>query len=175
MRKFNGKRISAFLIVILTLAILDASITSYLVRNFPDGEELNPFVDTSSALTLIFSPSHIIVMGLTFGCLIYAEKYSSKLQDYIRDQSLLIMPFIFPTYFSLSRFFSVINNLFPLFDITTPISWIRIPFTILTENAFMQTVYAEVLFLIITSPLLLYIAKRIYPAEPTPVVSQEST
>jgi len=163
MPKVNKTRISAFLLILLILSVLDGVLTVHLVESFPEGQELNPFVNTKSTSALFFSPSHMLVMSATLACLAFSEINCIKFLDFIKARSLFVFPFIFPTYYAISRALSVLNNVFPLLGISTPIHWIRMPFQKLTESEFMQTVYAEFFFLILIFPFLIYLAKKFYP------------
>jgi len=162
----NKLRVTIFLVVVSALSVSDAWITDYLVRNFPNGQEINPFTDTSSFTSILFFPAYFLVISAFIGCLLFAEKHNSNLQNYIDSRSFKLIPFIFPTYFCVSKSFAVINNLFPLFDRTTPIYWIRRPFTGWTDNLFIQTLMADTVIIMLLTPILVTMAKRIYQTKP---------
>lgn len=162
----NKKRLSVFIIVTLSLAIADAGITHYLLRNFGEGQELNPFVVTNNFFSILFSPVPVLLTGVYVWCLFYAERNHERFQDFINERSMKVGLFIFPIYFPLSKFAIIINNLHPLFGKSTPVVWLQAPFESWTDSPFMQLVFAETFILMLMFPILLYFAKRIYRVAP---------
>jgi len=158
----NKYRVSIFLAAIIILSVCDAAITNYLVKNFPDGQEINPFTNTSSFSSILLFPVYFLVISAFIGCLVFAERNNAKLQYYIDSRSFKLIPFLFPTYFCISKLFAVVNNFFPLFNRTTPIYWIRRPFERWTNDLFIQTLLADTLIVMLLTPFLIVIAKRIY-------------
>jgi hypothetical protein len=49
------------------LALLDALTTVYLFNTFPDGRELNPYVNPGSLSGLLFAPVKLVIL-LYFSC-----------------------------------------------------------------------------------------------------------
>lgn len=156
------RRFSTFISITIFLAVLDAWLTDYLQRNIVGGEELNPLVYTNNFFTILFSPIPVLIMILYVLCLMYAERNHEKLQDLINERSMKVGLFVFTLYFPISRLLTVINNLFPVFERTTPVVWISAPFERWTDSPFMQLVFAETLIVMLTFPILLYWTKRIY-------------
>lgn len=162
----NKKRVSIFFVITLSLAIADAGITHYLLRNFGEGQELNPFVTTTNFFSILLSPIPVLLTGGYVWCLLYAERNQERFQDFIDEKSIKVGLFIFPIYFPLSKFAAIINNLHPLFGKSTPVVWLQAPFESWTDSPFMQVVFAQTCILVLIFPILLYVAKRIYRVEP---------
>lgn len=162
------KRLLIFLSFTTGLSVLDAGITDYLLRNLEGGEELNPFVYSDNFFTILFSPIPVFIMVLYVLCLSYAERNHERLPDFINERSMKVGLFIFAIYFPLSKFLTIINNLFPVFGRTTPIIWISAPFQGWTDSPFMQVVFAETFIAMLLFPILLYWTKRIYQVKPAP-------
>jgi len=170
----NRKRLSVFIIATLSLAIADAGITHYLLRNLGEGQELNPFVFTNNFFSILFSPIPVLLTGVYVWCLFYAERNHERFQDFINERSMKVGLFIFPIYFPLSKLAIIINNLHPLFGKSTPVVWLQAPFESWTDSPFMQLVFAETFILMLMFPILLYFAKRIYRVAPAEQVLSTS-
>lgn len=154
-------RILLFTIFLIVLFLLDAWITSYLVENF-DGQELNPYLDTSSFTSILFSPAHFLVLGVAIICLIYAEKNRSRLKLFMSTQSIRLWPFFFPSFFAITKTLAIINNLFPLFERSTPIHWLRQPFSRFSDDPSTQLIGVLTVAAILLLPLLILIANALY-------------
>lgn len=164
----DKRRFSALISITIFLTVCDAGITDYLLKNFEGGDELNPFVYTNNFFTILFSPIPVFIMVLYVVCVAYAERNHERLPDLINERSMKVGLFIFALFYPLNRLLTVINNLFPIFERTTPIVWISAPFDGLTDNPFMQLVFAETVIIMLTFPILLYWTKRIYQVKPAP-------
>src|SRR5690606_11912305 len=81
----NKKRVSVFFVITLSLAIADAGITHYLLRNFGEGQELNPFVTTTNFFSILLSPIPVLLTGGYVWCLLYAERNQERFQDFIDE------------------------------------------------------------------------------------------
>ncbi len=153
-------------LLLLVLFILDAWITSYLVVNF-DGQELNPYLNTTSFMKILLAPTHFLSFGIAVICLAYAEKNRSKMKIYFTTYSIKLWPFFFPFYLIIMKFLAVVNNLFPLFEKTTPIYWLRIPFRAFSDDPFTQLTWVYAVAAVLLAPLLIYIAKVLYQERTT--------
>lgn len=154
-------RIAAISFVLLLLFLLDAWTTAFLVENF-DGQELNPYLNTTSFLTILFSPAHFIVAGVIFACLIYAEINEPKFHHYFKQASIKLWPFFFPSYFMITKALAIVNNTFPIIGLSTPIHWLKIPFGFFTDDEWNQTLMFHFVLIFILAPLFIPIAKKLY-------------
>lgn len=152
--------------LLLFLFTIDAWVTSYLVDNI-DGQELNPYLDTSSFTTIFLSPVHFLGFGTAIICLIYAERNRSNLETYFATYSIKLWPFFFPFYLIIMKSLAIINNLFPLFEKTTPIYWLRIPFHAFSDDPFTQVTWIYAIAAILLAPLLILITKQLYQERET--------
>ncbi len=154
-------RITLFTLVLLVLFLLDAWSTAYLVQNFQGGE-LNPFIDTTSFRTILFSPAHFLVLAIMFSCLVYSEIKEANIHDYLQTASLKLAPFLLPIYFTITKSFAVLNNAMPLIGFHTPISYMRMPFGALSKDPFIQVILLMFVFALVFAPLIVYLAIKIY-------------
>lgn len=158
-------RIAVISFVLLLLFLLDAWITEFLVENF-DGKELNPYLDTTSFLTILFSPAHFIVAGVVFVCLIYAEINEPNFHNYFKRASIKLWPFFFPFYFMITKSLVIVNNAFPIIGLSTPIHWLISPFEFFTEDEWNQTLMFHFVLIFILAPVFIPIAKKLYGEKP---------
>ncbi|OGT73696.1 MAG: hypothetical protein A3H44_09230 [Gammaproteobacteria bacterium RIFCSPLOWO2_02_FULL_57_10] len=149
----------AFIFVILF--ILDAWTTSFLATNF-EGQELNPFIDTTDFSSILLSPVNFVVFLIVLLCLFYSEKNKNHLKKLLKLQSIRLIAFFFPTYFMFVKVFAITNNIFPIFGYSTPIHYLRIPFRSITDDTFMQLILVNTVSAVILTPVIIAIAKVLY-------------
>lgn len=148
-------------IVLILLFILDAWTTAVLAKSV-NGEELNPFVDTTDFSSILLSPMNFVVFSVVLFCLLYAEKNRSNVKEFFEKQSIRLTAYFFPIYFLFTKSFAIINNIFPFFGYSTPIHYLRMPFRSITENPFMQLILVNTISAIVLMPAIIFIAKFLY-------------
>jgi len=112
-------------LIYAALSVLDAEITVYLSANFPDGRELNPYVDPTSRSSMLFSPVALLIHIIFVALVIASERNFSKTRP-LPDKRLTDVVLL--AYFSLFiisvKVIAVTNNLMPIMGLTTPISYV---------------------------------------------------
>lgn len=157
--------IKAVAIIFIILFILDAWTTFLAETNF-EGQELNPFIDTTDFSSILFSPINFVIFIIVLLCLFYSEKNKFHLKELFKIQSIRLTAFFFPTYFMFVKVFAIVNNIFPFFGYSTPIHYLRIPFASVTDSPFIQLILVNTVSAIILMPAIIAIVKILYGEKP---------
>lgn len=111
-----------YITVILLLMISDSAITWYLI-NYDLGEEINPFLNTSSFSALLLSPPYLVYLPLCIGSVIFCEQNTPRASRLIQNTFLLYL-FCLPYYYLVAKFFVVLNNILAVFRFNGPVTWL---------------------------------------------------
>lgn len=155
-------RIFSLVAFYAVLCLLDAATTVHLAENFPEGRELNPYVDPASWSSLLVSPSAILLHVLFLGILILSEKNFRKLSPrnkWISDAILVAYISIFMIFM---KTLAIINNLMPMIGISTPISHVlRLMQPLPGDEGVHYGLFWGLVFLLL-APLGTIIVKKLY-------------
>lgn len=149
------------------LALLDALTTVYLFNTFPDGRELNPYVNPGSLSGLLFAPVKLVIYFIFLVCLVFSENRAKAVatRSYALTDDVLVA--YIPLFLIFIKLFAVINNLMPLLGISTPISYVLIAMKGLPgDESFHYSLFWTLLFLLMI-PVGLMIIGRMYRQEST--------
>jgi hypothetical protein len=105
------------------LSVVDAEITVYLSSAFPDGRELNPYVDPTSSRSMLFSPVALL-MHTVFGALIIISERNFRRPLSDKSMADAVMLAYFSLFIISVKVLAVINNLMPIMGFSTPISYV---------------------------------------------------
>jgi len=111
-----------YITAILLLSIADSASTWYLIK-FGLGEEINPFMDTSSFGSLLVSPPRLILLPLYIGFVIFCEQSYARTSRLIKNWFLLFL-FCLPYYYLVVLTFLTVNNILIAFRFRGPITWL---------------------------------------------------
>ena len=111
-----------YITAILLLSIADSASTWYLIK-FGLGEEINPFVDTSSFGSILVSPPSLILLPLYIGFVIFCEQNYARTFRLIKNWFLLFL-FCLPYYYLVTLTFATVNNILIGFRFRGPVNWL---------------------------------------------------
>ena len=111
-----------YITAILLLSFTDSASTWYLIK-FGLGEEINPFVDTSSFGSILVSPPSLILLPLYIGFVIFCEQSYARTSRLIKNRFLLFL-FCLPYYYLVTLTFVTVNNILIAFRFRGPVTWL---------------------------------------------------
>ncbi|MDT8428406.1 MAG: hypothetical protein RQ757_06540 [Pseudomonadales bacterium] len=154
--------------IMTALFILDPLSTRYLVVALPSGQELNPYVDTSSFLRLLFNYAHVIPYIVFLLCLYLAEKMAWQYNELIRQKSVRLMAFVFPLFFISTKALAVINNTFLVFGVNSPVLMLLRWMTFLSDDLWQNLSYLHLFMAIALGPVYFKLARMFYGRDSAP-------
>ena len=116
------KFVIVFISLFVTVNVLDSGLTRYLVVNVL-GEEANPFVDTSSLWTLLFSPMQFVYLVVCIGTVVLSERDRDRTTRLVKDSQFLLFLSSLPYFYLVSKTLAIVNNAGIAVGIGGVISW----------------------------------------------------
>lgn len=154
--------------IMTILFILDALSTRYLVQALPSGRELNPYVDTSSFMRLLFSYAHVIPFAVFLLSLYFAERMAWQYNALIRQKSVRLMVFLFPLHFISTKGLAVISNSFLVFGVNSPVLMLLRWMTFISDDLWENLFYLKLFMAIALGPVYFKLARRFYGRDSAP-------
>ena len=145
--KFRYHVVYVFLFVGVNL--IDAA-TTILFISLEVGEEINPFVDTSSYVSILFSPLQLVYALVCIGAVSLAEKSHVDTAKTIRRNQLVLFLYCLPYFYLISKTIAIINNTVLLLGFHAPVS---LYFQLFGDDAYIGMIIAYVIFAAIFLPL----------------------
>lgn len=142
----------------LVLCLADAATTVYLAEHFPDGMELNPFIDSLDWFGLLLAPVKLIIYGVFIFLVVYSEINRQRflVADWWSTNTALAAYIVL--FMLMVKVLAILNNLMPMMGISTPISYVLMfmePFPGDRESHY--TLFWSGLFLLTAAPGLLLV------------------
>lgn len=160
------KKMRALIIlyIFILLSIVDHFSTWILIdNNF--GEETNPNVITDSIQSIFFSPGPLIFDALFLVSVALSEKYSDEIHKHVVKRSAVAPFLLLPLMYILMLSVVSLSNTIGILGLGTPLAWFAENFRFITEDKHQLIGIALATINMISLPILMKVARRIY--EPT--------
>ena len=113
-----------FVLMFITLIVLDAATTVHLHNNFPQGRELNPYIDPGSWMSILLSPVKVAIYLLFLAGLAYSEKHATQLSAWSGSVPNAVLIAYIPVFLIFVKLIAVLNNVMPVMGLSTPVSYV---------------------------------------------------
>jgi hypothetical protein len=125
-RQFGVVDMRPFILVLLfvVLTLADAATTLYLNVRYPEGMELNPFINPGDWRSILFAPVKILIYSLFVGAVFICEINKSKLAAWHGHVPNIVMLAYLPLFLIAVKGLAIANNLMPILGVSTPVSYL---------------------------------------------------
>jgi hypothetical protein len=161
MEKDQKMRSLMLILAMILLSAADIATTWYLLsRNL--AVELNPFANTESISTLIFSPVPRFLNFIFLMSVLLAEKYADRFDAIVEKSYLRALIFLFPLYSILVIVLAVASNSALILGLPSPLPVYIRSFDFLSDNPSVQISTAFSCLWLVSFPVLLKVARAMY-------------
>ena len=140
---------AVYILLFVGVNLIDAATTILFIR-LEVGEEINPFVDTSSYASILFSPLQLVYAIVCIGAVIFAEKSHVDTAKTIRRNQWVFFLYCFPYFYLISKTIAIVSNTALLLGLHAPVSFY---FQLFGDDAYIGMIVAYVIFAAIFFPL----------------------